>query len=812
MIAQHYDQTPFIIASMGYHRILDFTAKYYAYSSNYYYFSIFSVQCGMRKTEKLFALHTASDTGIEFVNQLTINDSINGLTFEYLYNGAGVAVGDLNNDGLQDIYFTGNMQSSELYLNKGNLKFENITKQSGVETSKWCTGVSLVDINDDGLKDIYICVGGFDKISNDHDNIFFINQGMDEHGIPHFIDKAAAMGLNDAGYSTMGVFLDYDKDADLDLFVLTNSMDGSMRSSLRPILKDGSGQSTDRLYENTGKGRFKNVSSEAGILHEGYGLGVSVADINMDGWPDIYCANDFISNDLLYINKQDGTFSEMAGAYFGHFTNNGMGMDIADYNNDGLLDIMVLDMLPYENKRQKLMLESNRMTFTKSLDAGYHPQFLRNTLQLNRGFDPDGKPMFSEIGYVAGVHQTDWSWAPLLADFDNDGWKDLLITNGFRKDVTNMDYITKIFETSHFGTAKANKEVVIHALNSLPDVKLSNFIFKNNQDLTFTDKSAAWGLEHPTFTNGTAYADFDNDGDLDIVMNNIDQEVYIYENLSVRGSTANGSNHFLKVEFSPLVKDYQKMGLKLWIYHNGNHQYQEYSPYRGYKSTIDQHIHFGLGGDSRVDSLIVQWPDGEINRIAQFSGDTLLQIAKNGSSGSGAPYSKGIVSKETLSFRFKDIADQMGVSFTDLSVKSSHGTTAQTILHGFSDNGPCISVGDVNSDGSEDFFIGGDQGQMSIYLQQPNQGFEEVELRDDLEADITASVFFDSDGDGDLDLYLVSGGDRWASGSKTIRIAYLRIKAMEFLCFSPRRSHLLMLPDLVRLPQTLTMMATWICL
>ena len=331
-------------------------------------------QCSSRREK--FRLLDSSRTGLDFSNTLTENDSVNGITFEYIYNGGGLAVGDVNNDGKSDVFFAGNMVSSALYLNQGNLKFNNISEAAGVKTNRWCTGVSIADVNGDGLKDIYICVAGFDTITNTRENILFINQGIDEHGIPSFKDQAVEMGLNDDGYSTMGVFFDYDKDSDLDLFLLTNSMDGTMRNEIRDIKKDGTGESTDRLYKNNGSNGFEEISKEAGIINEGYGLGVGLCDINQDGWIDVYCSNDFISNDLLYVNNQDGTFSEKSGKYFKHFSHNGMGMDIADFNNDALLDVLVLDMLPKNNIRQKLMIASNSMVFSESVMSGYHPQFL----------------------------------------------------------------------------------------------------------------------------------------------------------------------------------------------------------------------------------------------------------------------------------------------------------------------------------------------------------------------------------------------------------------------------------------------------
>lgn len=580
---------------------------------------IFS-KCTSSRENNAFELLSVNRTGIDFNNALTISDTFNGLTFEYIYNGGGVGVGDVNNDGLKDLFFTGNMVSSRLYLNKCNLSFQDVTETAGVSTSKWCTGVSMTDINDDGWTDIYICVAGPD--SANRQNIFFINHGVDEQGIPHFTDMAEDMGLADNGYSTMAVFLDYDKDLDLDIFILTNAMEGIARSMIRPVRIDGSGPSTDRLYRNDGHGKFTNVSGEAGITIEGYGLGVAVADLNLDGWPDIYCSDDFLSNDLLYINNQNGTFTESAGQYFSHFTHNGMGMDIADINNDALSDVFVLDMLPPDNTRQKLMIASNRMAFSQSISSGYLPQFLRNTLQLNRGIGPDGKPLFSEIAFLAGIHQTDWSWAPIFADIDNDGWKDLLVTNGFRKDVTNLDYAARLMEMTRFGTRESNRELVMAAMADLPDVKLNNFLFRNNHNLTFRDYTLNWGLDVPTFSNGAVLADLDNDGDLDLVVNNIDQPAMIFEN-----HIPDVGNGFLKIRFDRTISPALQYGAKVTLFHGGAMQYTEYYPFRGYKSTISDELHFGLGDDKQIDSLTVLLADGRKGVFFGMGSDTTMVLS-----------------------------------------------------------------------------------------------------------------------------------------------------------------------------------------
>ncbi len=721
-------------------------------------FFLFSCQ----EKGKLFRTLHSRSTGITFNNHLEINDTINGVVFEYVYNGAGLAVGDVNNDGLNDLFFAGNMVSSQLYLNQGSLTFKDITAMAGVSTDRWCTGTSFIDINADGLLDLYICVAGLGT-PEDKRNIFFINQGVDEQGIPHFKDLASEMNLADDGYSTMAVFFDYDKDQDLDVYILTNAMEAKLRNALRPRRVNGEGPSTDRLYRNDGNGHFTNVSREAGILQEGYGLGIGICDINQDGWTDVYCSNDFLSNDLLWINNRDGTFSEQSATYFKHFTNNGMGMDIADYNNDGLLDIIVLDMLPMSNQRQKQMIGYRNLTrFYESLDMGYHPQFLRNTLQLNRGKFDDGRYRFSEIGYLTGAYQTDWSWSPLLADYDNDGWKDLSITNGYRKDVTNLDYIYfTLQENMMFGTRQAKREQAISAMNELPDVQLPNFIFSNNQDLTFTDKSKEWGLDYPTFTNGTAYADLDEDGDLDLVINNIDQEVIIFKNLT----SEKKDHHFLKVKFDRSVKDFEKIGLKIWAYHQQNTQYYEYSPYRGYKSTVGPEILIGLGNSKSIDSLILQWPDGSSRKWQKLDADSTLWLRKDPSPASAPGHIIPGFNKGTHTLKFTDLTEAYHLKIKHQEHSRNDLDQIPIIMHNLGQYGPGIAVGDVNQDGLEDLFVGNDSNFPGfLILQQPDKTFSNIPFPMDSVYEDLGVLFFDPDQDGDLDLYVVSGGSNWNDG------------------------------------------------
>lgn len=443
----------------------------------------------------LFKLLPSSRTGISFANRLFENDTLNILSHANIYNGGGVGIGDFNNDGLPDIYFSGNMVPNKLYLNKGNLKFEDVTKAAGAEgKGRWCTGVSVVDINADGWLDIYVCASS----SSDplvRTNLLYINQGTDKNGVPTFKEMAQSYGIADTGYSTQGFFFDYDHDGDLDLYVVTNQLnDPKTPIRFRPKLTDGSALNTDRLYRNNGNATFTNVSREAGITIEGWGHAACITDVNLDGWPDIYVANDFVSNDLLYINNRDGTFTNRLGEYFKHTGWNAMGTDMDDINNDGLVDLISLEMLPENNLRKKRMLSGNEYyNYFNSKQFGYESQYVRNVLQINKGIGPAGHPVFSETGYLAGIYETDWSWCPLVADFDNDGLRDIVITNGLPRDVTDLDYIA--FNNGQGGGA-AN--LSLKMANQLPVVKLPNYSFRNLDGSQFQNTSRAWGIEQPS--------------------------------------------------------------------------------------------------------------------------------------------------------------------------------------------------------------------------------------------------------------------------------------------------------------------------
>ena len=744
---------------------------------------LYLISC--QKDHKLFNKLSASQTGLHFANTIKDSPEFNAMTFEYIYNGAGVGVGDFNNDGFQDLYFTGNQVSSKLFLNKGkSLEFQDVTNISNTSTNVWCTGVTVADINQDGWQDIYVSVAGYVSDTTQRANLLFENQGLDENKIPIFKEKAREYGLNDMGYSTQAAFFDFDRDGDLDCYVLTNALEKNSRNTLRPKRVNGEAQSTDRLYENqTQKGQkphFKNISREAGILTEGYGLGITIGDFNDDGWADIYCANDFLSNDLLWINNKNVTgssprFTNRAGEYLKHQSHNGMGVDVGDINNDALPDIVVMDMLPEDNFRQKMMLSgSNHDRMALDIKLGYQPQYMRNSLQLNRGeFKTDtGKTtLFSEIGQLAGVEKTDWSWAPLFTDVDNDGFNDLLITNGYRRDVTNLDFtnylatnnLSEMFGSSS-GSFKNNikiSEAVYKKLKDLPEIKLPNYAYRNRGDLTFEDVSEKWGINQPSYSNGAVYADFDNDGDQDYVVNNIDDDAFFYEN------TANQTlkNNWVGLKFKENRQDLEIIGTVVKLYADKIIQYRNINPSRGYLSSVSNDIIFGLGKVKKIDSLVIYWSNG----MEQTEIINQLNVYKSIS------YNNKNAKKTTTNFEknnqtqsFNEVnSSTLGIDYLHQENEYNDFNQTPILSHKFSRVSPILVAGDVNNDGLDDFFVGSDLGNSSYLFTQTKEGkFSKTIVENLSKTEISAAVFFDIDQDKDLDLYVVAGGSHSEEGLK----------------------------------------------
>ncbi len=705
------------------------------------------------KPLELFQSIDSESTGITFSNNLIYSDTLTVLDFEYLYNGAGVGIGDINNDGRQDIYFSGNMNSGKLYLNKGDWKFEDITEKAGVGTSVWVNGVTMVDINQDGFKDIYLCVAGTRHTpAAKKKNLLFINNGNNT-----FTESAAQYGLEGTGHNIQASFFDYDKDGDLDVYLLRNAFVDYSRNRARPKSVKGESSTTDQLYRNNGDQTFTDISNEAGILIEGFGLGVQVCDINDDHWPDIYVSNDFITNDLLYINNQDGTFSNKAGQYFKHATYNAMGNDVADINNDGLVDVVELDMLPEDNMRWKVTIMGNTYDeFENGLKFGYEPQYIRNTLQLN-----NGNGTFSEIGYLAGIEATDWSWSPLLADYDNDGLKDLFITNGYRQDITNLDFIKFSERTLRMGTAEGNKKERVEMLKKIPGIKVHNYMYKNKGDLTFRDQSKAWGLSEPTFSNGAAYGDLDNDGDLDLVINNLDAPATLYK--SSLANPENRKSNFLRIGFEGPALNREGFGAKVYVWNQGKIQYQYFSPSRGFLSSVEPFLHFGLGNVISIDSLEVIWPDGKYELMKNVKTNQVVTFKY--ASASARIIEAGKKSNEPL--LFTDATKETLIDFTHKENEFVDFKVQPLLPHMHSRNGPGIAVADVNGDGLEDFYVGGAANQSGkMFIQQADGKFKEKSLSQlDTLADDMGVLFFDADNDQDEDLYISSGGSELAKDS-----------------------------------------------
>ena len=697
----------------------------------------------------LFALLPSDSTHIDFINSVVEGPNTNVLLYEYFYNGGGVAVGDLNNDGLQDIYFSSNLDENKLYLNKGSMRFQDISAAANVQVrpGPWKTGVAMADVNGDGKLDIYISYSGKLPAAK-RMNQLFINEGNDGNGIPHFTEQAQQYGLADSSYSTQAYFFDYDRDGDLDLLLLNhnpNSLPILDDSVTARILRHPNPETGIRLFRND-KNHFTDITEKVGLSSSAltYGLGAGVADLNGDGWQDIYISNDYLVPDYLYINNHNGTFSNVLQKSVGHTSEFSMGNDVADINNDGLPDVFTLDMLPEDNHRQKLLVSpDNYGKFNLALQSGYYYQYMRNMLQLNNG---DGT--FSEIGQLAAISNTDWSWSPLFADYDNDGWKDLFVTNGYLRDFTNMDFIKYMndFVKSH---QRLEKSDVLQMIDSMPASNVINYLFRNNGNLTFTDVSRKWGIDIPSNSNGAAYADLDNDGDLDLITNNINQPAFIYENETNKQSKGN----YLEINLKGAAGNTQGIGAKVIIHSNGKQQYLEQMPSRGFQSSVSPVLHFGLGADNEVDSLQVIWLGGKEQILANVKANQFITLdEKNAVS----PY---IVAKPFTPL-FHEVKSP--IDFADQPNTINDFLRQSLLVNPMSFFGPCVVSGDANGDGLEDVFAGGGNGQpASIFIQQKNGQFiknpEPAFDADKMSEDVDA-VFFDANGDGFMDLYVCSGG------------------------------------------------------
>ncbi|MFT4155979.1 VCBS repeat-containing protein [Parafilimonas sp.] len=712
------------------------------------------------KTEKpLFELLPAEKTQIIFNNRIEETLNMNLLMYEYYYNGGGVAVGDINGDGLDDIYFSGNVVDNRLYLNKGNMQFQDITAAANVagRPGPWKTGVCMADINGDGRLDMYGCHSGMLPGVKRTDELF-INDGNDAAGIPHFSEQAAKYGLADTGFSTQAFFFDYDRDGDLDMLLLHHNPKNL------PVLNPDEtnvlfNQPNDaiglKLYKNDNN-HFTDVTAAAKLNSSAlsYGLGAGIADINGDGWPDMYISNDYGVPDFLYINNKNGTFTNELQNCFGHISQFSMGNAVADINNDALPDIFTLDMLPEDNRRQKLLfMPDNYEKFEVLLQSGFYYQYMRNMLQVNNGIAPSpfgegrGEVSFSETGQIAGISNTDWSWAPLFADFDNDGWKDLFVTNGFLRDYTDLDFITYLNQVEQSGT-RLSREDLLNMIGKMPSSSVVNYLFRND-GLIFSDVSKAWGINIPSNSNGAAYADLDNDGDLDLIVNNINQPAFIYSNTQ----NNDPNNHYLAIKLNGSGKNTAGIGAKLTTWCKGKKQYMEQQPSYGYQSSVSPVLHFGLGADTTVDSLRIVWQSGKQQVLTNIRYNQAITINEKDAKDMYHP-------PPAVKTVFTEVKPP--IDYTDATPGINDFKRQPLLTNPLSFAGPCMAKADINNDGLEDVYIGGGNGQAgAIFMQQPNGTFNKTSqpaLDADKQSTDADAVFFDANGDGFTDLYVAGGG------------------------------------------------------
>jgi len=710
--------------------------------------------CGDSAQQKtLFSLLPSDSTGITFVNEVAGSPEANLLTYENFYDGGGVAVGDVNGDGRPDLYFTANQKPNALYLNQGGFQFREVTAAAGVaDSAGWKTGVTMADVNGDGRLDIYVAHAGPSTVDQRR-NTLYVNRGPDENGVPRFEEKAEAFGLDDPGYTIHATFFDYDRDGDLDVYVLNNQSPGVEKK--RRL-------GGDRLYRHdtsaSGPERFVDVSEQVGLTKEpiGYGLSATVSDVNRDGWPDLYVANDFEVEDRFYINQGDGTFTNAIHARVNHMSTSSMGADIADYNNDGRPDIYVLDMLAEGNRRQKLLATTPTPLYRET------PQYTRNMLQLN-----NGNGTFSEIGQLAGVSNTDWSWAALFADFDLDGRKDLYVTNGVPRDQTNLD--VQFSERSAVqGEQSLDSAELYEMAQKIPSTPIPNYVFQNEGDLTFAKKSADWGLGQKGFSNGAAYADLDGDGDLDLIVNNVNERAWVYRNEASEQTDRSS----LRVKLRGQGGNRFGIGATVTLTTPEERTlHQEMMPARGFQSSVEPVLTFGLGGAQTVD-LRVTWPDQTYQRIEEVPVDQTLTLRQEDAMSEADEPAPG--ARESVENRpLQEIQPtERGLRFAHRENPYEDYRDQPLLPHMLARLGPALARGDVNGDGREDVFVGGARGQSSaLFVQQTNGAFEERSVgafEEDEDFEDVAATFVDVNGDGHQDLYVVSGGS-WSANPAAYR-------------------------------------------
>ena len=705
----------------------------------------FLYSCNSEKSEdttakKIFLQLSSSDTGIDFKNILIENDSLNYFTYGYIYMGGGVSAGDINNDGLIDLFFIGNMVPNRLYLNKGGLNFEDITEKGGIAgDSRWYTGVTMVDVNNDGFLDIYCAVGG--KFGP-KENQLYINNGNNT-----FTEKAKDYGIAEGGNSVQSTFFDYDLDGDLDLYIANYPPTSFTSPNQYYVFKKRFPKDieTDKLYRNDGE-LFTDVTDEAGVRSFGLSLSATVGDINQDGWPDLYVSNDFSTPDLFYLNNRDGTFTESVRKLTKNTSFYGMGVDIADVNNDQLLDIFQVDMTAEDNRRSKANMASmNPQLFWSTVNSGFHYQYMQNSLQLNNGIVNDSLPDFSNISRLAGISSTDWSWGPLVADLDLDGWKDIFIANGTRREINNKDYFKTLDKSNHKQDSLLQKSL------AMPSERIDNYAYKNNGDLTFTKMNQEWGISFKGFSNGSVYVDLDNDGDLEIVTNNIDDQASIFEN------TSSLQNNHITLKFNGPEKNPNGLGVKVYLKSNSVTQFQEMTLTRGFQSSVAPQLHFGLGKNQKIDTLEIKWPDGKVQLLTNIDANQIMSIK----------HAEASFIKENPEMEPDKLFTTVKDSIIDhLHVENRYDDFVKEVLipHKTSMLGPFVAVSDLNGDELDDIVVGGAALQEAAIYLQTTDGFtktnSEVLTSDKMHEDMGIHIF-DADNDADNDIYIVSGGNEF---------------------------------------------------
>lgn len=707
------------------------------------------------KTEDtLFESLPSSVTGIDFVNRSLERKDFNIFNYRNFYNGGGVAIGDVNNDGLSDIFVTSNFEDNKLYLNKGKMTFEDITVKAGIVGKKfWSTGATFADVNGDGLMDIYVCNSGS---RDQRGNQLYINKGI-KNGIPSYKEQAKEAGLEDGGFSTHAAFFDFDRDGDLDMYLLNNSFTPIDKLGYMNLRNERDKLGGDKLFRNdsptTSEIKFTDVSAEAGVFGSliGFGLGITIGDVNNDNWPDIYISNDFYERDYLYINQKNGTFKEDLENQMPHTSLSSMGADIADINNDENLDIFVTDMLPGDDRRLKTtsIFEGYNLVDLK-LKQGFWHQYMRNNLQLNNG---DGT--FSEVGQLAGIHATDWSWGALIFDMDNDGLKDIFVANGIAKDLTDQDFVEFLGDRNTMQQMLSGKKFdAKEFIDKISSVPIPNYAFKNTGDLKFANQTKSWGLEGPGFSNGSAYGDLDNDGDLDLVVNNINAPLSVFKNKTNEKT----KNHFLTVKLKGTAKNLNGIGAKVTVYQQGSSKLLQQMPNRGFQSSSDHQMVFGLGEKATIDSIKIIWPDDKLQVLKNQKADQMLTLDYTNAN----QLFKEIIRVKTP--LFNDISANV-LTYTHIESNFQDYDRDVLLKQKYSTQGPAMAVGDVNSDGLDDLYLGGSAGQAKqLFIQQKNGKFTESKQIDfgmDVTTENTDALFFDADKDNDLDLFIVTGSNEF---------------------------------------------------